>query len=156
MEWRGAADTKPPPRFFMRIAKEQPMEKKTPASLRIVEAWQEAVNTRDSARLLDLSDPEIEVVGPRGSGFGRQVLQEWLDRAGLTLTTLRAFARGDQVVLEQKGLWRAVDTGDVTGDKRLASAFRVNDQHQIARFVRYDELGQAFEATGLDPMDEIH
>ena len=52
------------------------MEKKTPASLSIVEAWQEAVNTRDTARLLDLSAPDIEVVGPRGSGFGRQVLQE--------------------------------------------------------------------------------
>jgi hypothetical protein len=140
----------------MHTAKEQPMEKKTPASLSIVEAWQEAVNTRDTARLLDLSAPDIEVVGPRGSGFGRQVLQEWLGRAGLALTTLRAFARGDQVVLEQQGVWHAVDTGAVTGDKIVASAFRVNDQHQIARFVRYDELGDAFEATGLDPMDEIH
>ena len=124
--------------------------------LSIVEAWQDAVNARDSARLLDLSASEIEVVGPRGSGFGHQVLQEWLGRAGLTLTTLRAFARGDLIVLEQKAIWGAADTGDSTGDTILASTFHVDSQGRVARFVRYGTLGEALAAAGLDATDEAN
>lgn len=130
------------------------MDSQPSTSLRVVRAWQEAANQRDVERLLELSAPDIEVVGPRGSGFGRQLLKEWLGRAGLTLTTLHEFVRGETVVLEQRGVWHDLDTGAVTGDKTLASAFRVNDQQQIARFARYDQLGEALEATGLDHTDE--
>lgn len=122
--------------------------------LSAVQAWQAAANAQDVNRLLELSAPDIEVAGPRGSGFGQQLLRDWLARAGLTLTTLRAFVRGNTVVLEQQGVWRAVDTGEVTGDKTLASAFQVNEQHQVARFARFDSLKEALDAAGLDLSDE--
>jgi len=51
----------------------------------IVQAWQEAANAQDADRLVEVSDPHIEVVGPRGSGFGHQLLRDWIARAGLTL-----------------------------------------------------------------------
>lgn len=123
-------------------------------SLRIVQEWQAAANAQDVARLLELSAPDIEVAGPRGSGYGHQLLREWLARAGLTLTTLRAFVRGSAVVLEQRGTWRSVDTGEVTGERTLASAFHVHDQHQVARFARFDSLKEALDAAGLDLSDE--
>lgn len=123
-------------------------------SLGAVQAWQEAANAQDVDRLLELSAPDIEVVGPRGSGLGHQVLREWMARAGLTLTTRRAFVRGSTVVLEQHGTWRSLETGEVTGDKALASAFQVNDQHQVARFARSDSLKEALDAVGLDLGDE--
>jgi hypothetical protein len=52
--------------------------------LEIVDAWVAAVNERDAERLVSLSDPQIELVGPRGSGSGQQLLRDWLARAELT------------------------------------------------------------------------
>src|SRR5260370_32500734 len=114
-----------------------------------VRAWQEAANAQDVSRLLELSAPSIEVVGPRGSGFGHQLLRDWITRAGLSLKTLRAFVHGDTVVVEQHGVWHSLDTGEVTSEKTLASVFRVDDQH-VMRFARYDSLNAALEAAGLD------
>jgi hypothetical protein len=120
----------------------------------IAQAWQLAANNQDSERLLALSDPNIELVGPRGSGFGHQLLRDWLGRAGLTLTTLRAFARGNSIVLAQHGVWRSSETGAVTGERDLASHFDV-DGERVARFGRYDSLAEALAAAGLNDADAI-
>ena len=120
----------------------------------IAEAWQQAANQQDSERLLALSDPNIEVVGPRGSGYGHQLLRDWLGRAGLTLTTLRAFARGNTVVLAQHASWRSVETGDATGERDLASRFDV-EGGRVVRFARHDSLAEALAAAGLNDADAI-
>ena len=119
----------------------------------IVEAWQIAVNDRDIDRLLELSHPEIEIIGPRGSGHGHQLLRDWLGRAGLSLTTQRVFARGDEVVVAQHGIWRSIETGDVIGEADVASRFRV-DGRRVALFGRYDDLDTALETAGLTHADE--
>lgn len=124
------------------------------APLTIVQEWQEAANTQNIDRLLELSAPNIEIVGPRGSGFGHQLLRDWMARAGLTLKTLRVFVRGEKVVVEQHGVWRSQETGEVTGEKVLASAFQVDDRY-VVKFARYDDLNTAFEATGLRQSDEV-
>ena len=115
----------------------------------LVQAWQEAANRLNVDRLLELSDTNIEVVGPRGSGFGHQVLRDWLARAGLRLQTLGTFVDGNIVVVEQHGVWRSLETWEVTGEKIVASVFHVDDRH-IVRFARYDNLNAALEAAGLD------
>lgn len=125
--------------------------------LALVLEWQDAANQQDSDRLAELSTPDIEVVGPRGSGHGRQLLREWLARAGLHLTTVRAFARDDRddvVVLAQRGVWRSVETGAATGERDLASRFRVDGQ-QVAQFARYDSLDLALAEAGLQEADEL-
>jgi hypothetical protein len=131
------------------------MEQPTETTLAVVGAWQEAANVRDVSRRLELSAPDIEQVGPRGSGFGHQLLREWIDRAGLTLVTLRTFARDDVVVLEQRGTWRDRASGTVTGERTLASAYRVDEQRRVARVARYDSLAETLAATRMDAADEV-
>lgn len=116
--------------------------------LAIAQAWQEAANERDIEQLLMLSDPEIEIVGPRGSGFGSSLLKEWLERAGLKLTTVRAIEDGNTVLLEQRGVWRDRETGYVTGERTLASVFQVYDR-QVVKFARFDNFETALKTAGL-------
>ncbi len=120
----------------------------------IADAWQQAANQQDSELLLTLSDPNIELVGPRGSGFGHQLLRDWLGRAGLMLTTRRAFARGNTVVLAQHAVWHASETGAVAGERDLASHFEL-DGGRVVRFARYDSLDEALAAAGLTDVDAI-
>lgn len=124
------------------------------SSSAVVRAWQEAANNEDIDRLLGLSDPDIEVVGPRGSGYGHQLLRDWLERAGLSLETLRVFADGNTVVLAQRGTWRSVDTGEVIGERSVASRFRVEDQ-RVQRVERYDSLDIALDRAGISYSEEI-
>jgi hypothetical protein len=128
------------------------MEQRAPVE--IVSEWIEAANSQDIDRLIQLSDPTIEISGPRGSGTGHQLLREWLARAGLTLQTTHTFASGHSVVLEQRGVWRSADSGAVTGERRVASAFRT-DETRVVWFGRYDELASALEATDLALSNEI-
>jgi hypothetical protein len=120
----------------------------------IATAWQQAANDQDIERLLALSDPHIEIVGPRGSGYGHQLLRDWLGRAGLTLTTLRAFAGDGKVVLAQHGVWRSLESGAVTGERDLASRFDV-DGGRVVRFARYDTLDEALGAASLNGAAEV-
>jgi limonene-1,2-epoxide hydrolase len=120
----------------------------------VVSAWVAAANTQDVDGLLALSDPHIEVAGPRGAGAGHELLREWMARAGLSLETRRVFARGDTVALEQRGTWRSPETGEITGERTLASVFEVDDQ-RVVRFARYDSLDAALEAAGLRASDEL-
>jgi hypothetical protein len=120
----------------------------------IVQAWQDAANRQDIDQLLARSSPDIEIVGPRGSGYGHQLLRDWLSRAAVHLTTLRAFARGSHVVVAQQGVWRSLDTGEVTGEREIASYFRVEDG-RVARYARFDNLDDALAEAGLSQRDEI-
>lgn len=124
-----------------------------PTPLALVRDWQDAANRGDAARLLALSDPAIEGAGPRGACQGHAALRAWLARAGLRLTTLRAFARGDAVVLAQRGVWHDLDSGAVTGERDLATAFRVAGG-MVARVARYDDLAAALADAGLAAADE--
>ena len=123
------------------------------SSVTVVQAWLDAANTQSIDRLIALSDPNIEIIGPRGSGYGHQLLRDWLGRAGLRLETRRVFARGDSIVVEQHGVWRSVETGDVTGERDIASRFRV-DGERIVQFARYDSLSDALAEAGLTFADE--
>jgi len=124
------------------------------AGVTIVAAWQAAANQQDIERLIELSDPNIEVVGPRGAAYGHQILRDWMGRAGLTLESLRVFVRDQIVVVAQHGVWRAVDTGTVNGEANLASQFRVEDG-RVVQFTRDDDLAIALKEAGLTDADEV-
>jgi hypothetical protein len=122
-------------------------------STAMVLAWQEAVNQKDTEGLLALSDPHIEMVGPRGSAYGHAILRDWLGRAGLGMKSQRLYAKGNTVVVAQHGVWRSVETGDLIGEADIASHFRVVGQ-QIAYYARYDSLADALHAANLTEADE--
>lgn len=127
------------------------MEMMTPTA--IVLRWQEAVNQRDEERLVALSDPYIEIVGPRGSAFGHDIVREWLNRAGLRMTAYRLFVRGDRVVVAQHALWHSIATGETIGQAEIASYIRVANQ-KVLYFARCDHLDEALQAAGLSSADE--
>jgi hypothetical protein len=124
------------------------------APVAIVQAWQDAANAGDIDRLLALSDPRIELVGPRGSGRGHELLRQWMARAGVTFETGRLFARADRVVVAQHAEWRAGDRGASSGTAEVASVFDVVDR-RVTRLARYDDLMQALAAAGLGLADEV-
>lgn len=101
----------------------------------VVYAWEQAVNTLAVERALELSHPYIEIVGPRGVAKGRDVLRDWLSRAGLSLETRRSFARDAAVVNSQHGVWRDVESGDVVSEAAVASHYKV-ENGQVAYVAR--------------------
>jgi hypothetical protein len=69
--------------------------------LGVVEAWLDAVDRADATAAMALCAPDLEVVGPRGSVRGREVLGPWMARAGFTARRLRWFCgAGGAVVVE--------------------------------------------------------
>jgi len=121
--------------------------------LAVALAWIEAVNQKDVERLMRLSAPDIDIIGPRGSLRGSGVLRDWLARAGLTLESGRSFVRDGSVVVGQRGVWRSPDTGEVAGVGEVASRFRVAGAHVVA-YERFDNLAAALAAAGLTGSDE--
>jgi len=116
-------------------------------------AWIEAVNQKILGRLMRLSGTCIDIISPRGSLRGRGVLRDWLARAGLTLESGRSFVRDGSVVVEQRGVWRSPDTGEVVGVGEVASRFRVEGAHVVA-YERFDNLAAALASAGLTGSDE--
>jgi len=114
----------------------------------VVDAWMAAANGQAVERLLELSDPAIELVGPRGSAHGHDVLRAWIARAGVTLTPQRTFASGDTVVVAQRGVWRSPETGE-TSEADVASVFRVRDG-RVTYLARYDDLQTALAQAGIE------
>ena len=121
--------------------------------LRIVDAWHEALNGGEVDRLMELSHPEVEVGGPRGTGRGAQLLREWVDRANIRLEPRRIFHHADTVVVEHWAEWRSADTGLITGGQTVGSVFVVRDG-RVTRVVRYPDLADALDATDLDESHE--
>ncbi|WP_412029187.1 nuclear transport factor 2 family protein [Deinococcus yunweiensis] len=115
-------------------------------------AWHDALNAGDVEGLLSLSDPDIELVGPRGSAFGRNVLRKWQAKAGMTLHAHAVFARADVVVVSEHGVW--TQAGEVVGETDVASVFRVYDG-KVAFLNRLDSLDAALNLAGLTHQDQI-
>jgi ketosteroid isomerase-like protein len=81
---------------------------KTAPEVRGVEKWHEALNAGDFERPVALSHPDVEVVGPRGTGRGAGLLREWVARANIRLEPRRVFQREETVVVEEEAEWRSL------------------------------------------------
>jgi hypothetical protein len=121
--------------------------------LAVVERWLLAVNARAHSEVLALTADDVEIVGPRGKGRGKERLADWLSGAGFTSIPLRWFCGEDgRVVVEQAAEW--TQSGSVSSRKRVASAFAVTD-FRVTRFERFDSLTAALEANSLTSKDEV-
>lgn len=127
----------------------------TMGALAVVEQWLAAVNGGNRRLLQELSAEDVEIVGPRGSAHGRQVLADWMGRAGFSAEALRWFCGADgNVVVEQNGRWSDPATGAELGRARVASHFAVSDE-AVARYQRHDSLATALTSAGLTTDDEV-
>ena len=124
--------------------------------LAVVEAWLDAVDRADAAAATALCAPDVEVVGPRGSVRGREVLGPWMARAGFSARPLRWFCGADgAVVVEQDATWVDPATGAERGRAVVAARFHVAGG-VIASFQRHDDgLPAALAAAGLRESDEV-
>ena len=123
--------------------------KQTAPEVEVVSAWHEALNSKDTELLVELSDPDVEVGGPRGSGRGVRLLREWVDRANIRLKPLRIYHRADTVIVEQGAQWRSADAGEAPGSQTVASIFVVQDG-RVAGVLRYPSLADALGSANLD------
>jgi ketosteroid isomerase-like protein len=121
----------------------------TAPEMRVVRDWHGSLNGGDVDRLVELSHPDVEVGGPRGSGHGARLLQEWVERANIRLEPGRVFYRADTVVVEEGAEWRSPDTGEPTGNQTVGSVFVVRDG-RVVRVMRYDDLAGALQAANFD------
>jgi len=108
-----------------------------------------------AGRVEDLSAEDVEIVGPRGIVRGRQVLSEWMTRAGFSAEVLHRYCGADgRVVVEQDARWVDQGTGAEQGRAVVASQFLVEGT-RVARYARYDNVSVALSAAGLDSSDEV-
>jgi SnoaL-like protein len=122
--------------------------------LAVVESWQAAVNARDLDQLAALSAHDVEIVGPRGSGRGHELLRQWIARAGYSAEPLRWFCGPKGVVVvEQRGRWSVPNTL-TTSERIVASTFTVR-AGRVVRFERFDALPDALAAAALTDDDEV-
>lgn len=123
------------------------------SALDVVRAWVDAVNTSDVRTVMTRSAGDIELVGPRGTARGQPALRDWVERAGLQMTTERAFAGPDEVVLWQRLVWRD-HAGLVVAAAAAAHHFRVTGG-RVSRVARYERLEEALLASGLTEAAEV-
>ena len=124
------------------------------SGLAVVDRWLAALNARDTSEVLALSAPDVRLVGPRGVGVGRAVLQAWLTHAGATFHTRARFARGPSVVVHQEGVWHDPATGAAGGAVIVATRFRVAGA-AVQELERYDTLAAALAAAELSETDRV-
>lgn len=119
----------------------------------VVTAWHGALNDGDVERLVALSSDDVEIVGPRGSARGAQVLREWVGRANIRMAVQRVFARDGTVVAEERAEWRSAENGEVVGSDTVATILRVSDG-RVIYIDRRPNLSEALEAARLGESDE--
>lgn len=122
--------------------------------LGIIERWHEAVNLGDARAAGALCTADVEVGGPRGSGFGRDLVVEWVGHAGIRLEPVRWFCGAEAAVVEQDARWVDAENGGLTPATRLATAFRVRDG-LISGVLRHPDAGSALVQVGLGEADEV-
>ncbi|WP_273854305.1 nuclear transport factor 2 family protein [Guptibacillus spartinae] len=117
-------------------------------TLKTAENWVENSNKKDIPGLLDFSHSDIEIMGPKGSISGSHHLTDWIERANLRLDTIRRFAKGHHIVLEQQGTWYD-ENGQEKGHNIVFTFMRVIDG-KVVFLARYDNKVEAFQVSELD------
>lgn len=119
----------------------------------IAAAWFRHVGNRDIDAVMALAADEVTVGGARGSGTGRDLLHEWVDRTRAEMTPTQWFARDDVVVVEYEAVWRN-RAGQDMGRRVMIVTFHVEDG-RIAGISRHDDLAASLTINGLDAADAV-
>ncbi len=120
----------------------------------IVQAFHDNLNDREIPALLALAADDVRIGGPRGSGSGKHLLEEWVGRASIAMTPTRWVRDADTIVVEQEAIWRDPGTGVETGRQVVATVFSLHEG-LIAAIARYGFLAEAVHSANMDESNEI-
>ena len=123
-------------------------------NISLINDWINAVNEKNIEKVVRLSSEDSEIVGPRGSARGRDVLSDWIARAGIRLQTLRRFANSKHVAIEQQAAWESPQTEGRQSTALVSTHFTIAGV-VISRIARFDSLQPALEDASLSEQDEI-
>jgi ketosteroid isomerase-like protein len=71
-----------------------------------VQAWHDAVNARDVGAAVALCAPDVQVVGPKGTGSGHDLMRAWLTRSGISLEPQHPLREVDgRVLVHEVAQW---------------------------------------------------
>ncbi|MFQ3545721.1 nuclear transport factor 2 family protein [Halobacillus rhizosphaerae] len=118
------------------------------STIETAEKWMEKSNQKDIPGLLHFTHSDIEIMGPKGSIRGSQHLGDWVKRANLHLHTLRRFAEGHNIVLEQQGTWYE-ENDQIKGQSIVFTFMKIIDG-KVAFLGRYDNRRVAFQVSDLN------
>lgn len=137
---------------FLR-AKEEEEDKYIEEEVNLADKWMDACNAQDVDTLLEITSPTIEISGPRGSGYGKGLLVEWLERTGFTLETLSIYGRKGTLVYEQLATWSGQE-GRTESEANTASVIKVKNG-KVTYISRFDNLEKALKTAGLLETDKV-
>lgn len=120
----------------------------------VVSRWHDAVNRSDLELLAEQLQPDVAIVGPRGSAHGVDMVLAWASRAGITLQPTAWYAAGDEMVVGQEARWRDAASGQLGEPFQIGTRFRLR-AGLIAHIERHMELSEALAAAGLDAAAEV-
>lgn len=118
-------------------------------NIKIADQWTSKVNERDIKGVLEVSDPHIELVGPRGVAEGHDILERWIKDSGIKMETQGYYAKGNEVICVQKATWEN-QNGHVT-----IYTFMEIRNGKVHRLGRYDTLDDAFGQCHLSEEDKV-
>jgi ketosteroid isomerase-like protein len=122
----------------------------------VVRRYLDALNRRDLTAMLELVDPDVEIVSPRGVRRGREGLRMWLGEPYVELDVEREVDRvhvaGPVVVAvgRVRHCWR--ESGEVGDETEIAWLFELAGGH-IKRYQAFTNEADALAAAGMAPED---
>jgi len=117
----------------------------------LINAWHEAVNSRDlAAAQATVTDP-VEVSGPRGThSITARAFADWIITSGIRLRPLSTHPVDDvTMVIEQEATWPNDADGEngATRPTLVATLFKAHDG-ALSTIRRFDSLHDALHAAG--------
>jgi ketosteroid isomerase-like protein len=125
----------------------------TDVGIQLVRQWHDAVNSGDTEGLAGLVTDDVEVGGPRGSAYGRDVLIDWVDRTGIRMEPTDWYQRDEIIIVCQRASWPGED-GTPGVPQKVSSVFTFRDG-KIAGIARYGDLVTAFREVGLSETNRV-
>lgn len=116
----------------------------------VIKKWTDALNSGDVNALVEASESDIAIAGPRGTAKGVEVLREWYAHTHLTFDVEELLVHGKQAISLGIAHWHN-DEGSETGSANTAFLMKVSSNGRIAELSRHDEGLEAALAASNAP-----